>query len=147
MQRLAGDSAGAKVTAQRARNTLEQLFRDQPDNADFAAALSQAYATMGEKDSALRVAERAVLVRRTVKDQLEGPGFEENLALIQTIFGENSQAISTITRLLHTPYEGSLYGVAPVTPALLRLDPIWDPLQADPDFQKLCQEKQPPATP
>ena len=104
MQRLAGDSAGAKVTAEQARNTLEQLFRDQPDNESFAAALSQAYAMMGEKDSALRVAERAVMLRPTVKDQLEGPGFEENLALIQTIFGENSQAISTITRLLHTPY-------------------------------------------
>jgi hypothetical protein len=31
----------------------------------------------------------------------------------------------------------------PVTPALLRLDPIWDPLRADPAFQKLCEEKQP----
>ena len=29
-----------------------------------------------------------------------------------------------------------------VTPALLRLDPIWDPLRADPAFQKLCEEKQ-----
>ena len=33
MQRLAGDTAGAKVTAEQARNTLEQLYRDQPDNA------------------------------------------------------------------------------------------------------------------
>ena len=32
MQRLAGDTAGAKVTAEQARNTLEQLYRDQPDN-------------------------------------------------------------------------------------------------------------------
>jgi TolB-like protein/Flp pilus assembly protein TadD len=143
MQRLAGDSAGAKVTAEQARNTLEQLFRDQPDNESFAAALSQAYAMMGEKDSALRVAERAVMLRPTVKDQLEGPGFEENLALIQTIFGENSQAISTITRLLHTPYQGWLYGVVPITPALLRLDPLWDPLRGDPAFQKLCEEKKP----
>ena len=30
---------------------------------------------------------------------------------------------------------------APITPALLRLDPIWDPLRADPAFQKLCEEK------
>ena len=36
MQRLAGDTAGAKVTAEQARNTLEQLYRDQPDNAFFA---------------------------------------------------------------------------------------------------------------
>ena len=32
-QRLAGDTAGAKVTAEQARNTLEQLYKDQPDNA------------------------------------------------------------------------------------------------------------------
>jgi TolB-like protein/Flp pilus assembly protein TadD len=140
MQRLAGDTAGAKATAQQARNTLEQLYQDQSDYPDIATSLSQAYAAMGEKDSALRVAERAVMLRPTVKDQMEGPGLEENLALIQTIFGENSQAISTITRLLHTPYQSQLYP-APITPALLRLDPIWDPLRADPAFQKLCQDK------
>ena len=55
--------------------------------------------------------------------------------------GENSRAISTLTQLLQTPYYGWLYGPAPITPALLRLDPIWDPLRADPAFQKLCEEK------
>jgi hypothetical protein len=39
------------------------------------------------------------------------------------------------------PYNGSVY-IGPGTPALLRLDPIWDPLRADPAFQKLCEEKQ-----
>jgi hypothetical protein len=38
--------------------------------------------------------------------------------------------------------EAGIYGM-PITPALLRLDPIWDPLRADPAFQKLCEEKQP----
>ena len=33
MQRLAGDTAGARVTAEQARNTFEQLNKDQPDNA------------------------------------------------------------------------------------------------------------------
>ena len=73
---------------------------------------------------------------------MPGPGFEENLALIQTIFGENSRAISTLTQLLQTPYNEGLYEI-PITPALLRLDPIWDPLRADPAFQKLCEEKLP----
>ena len=142
MQRLAGDTAGAKVTAEQARNTLEQLYRDQPDNAVVAAALSQAYAAMGEKDSALKAAERAIMLLPRAKDAVDGPGFEENLALIQTIFGENSRAISTLTQLLQTPYNSWLYGPTPITPALLRLDPIWDPLRADPAFQKLCEEKQ-----
>jgi hypothetical protein len=30
----------------------------------------------------------------------------------------------------------------PVTPALLRLDPIWNALRGDAAFQKLCEEKQ-----
>jgi hypothetical protein len=30
-----------------------------------------------------------------------------------------------------------------VSKALLRLDPLWDPLRNDPDFQKLCEEEQP----
>ena len=34
----------------------------------------------------------------------------------------------------------------PLTPALLRLDPMFDPLRNDPRFQKFCQEKQPVAT-
>ena len=74
---------------------------------------------------------------------MDGPGAEENLALIQTSLGEKSRAISTLTRLLQTPYNSWIYGPAPITPALLRLDPIWDPLRADPAFQKLCEEKQP----
>jgi len=70
-----------------------------------------------------------------------GTGYEEILAVIQTVFGENSRAISTLTRLLKATCDFT--GPASVTPALLRLDPLWDPLRADPAFQKLCEEKQP----
>ena len=61
---------------------------------------------MGEKDSALKAAERAIMLLPRAKDPVVGPGLEENLALIQTIFGENSRAISTLTQLLQTPYSG-----------------------------------------
>ena len=164
-QRLAGDTPGAKVTAEQARNALEPVCKDQSDNfggrvttrsplaaARLAAQLSQSYAAIGEKESALKAAERAIMLLPSAKDWAAGPGYEENLALIQTIFGENSRAISTLTQLLKTPYSGTVYasrGSDPrcITLALLRLDPIWDPLRTDPAFQKLCEEKQPPATP
>ena len=142
-QRLTGDHAQAKATAEQARNTLEPLRKDQPDNAFISAALAVAYATLDEKDSAINEAERAITLVPSSKDRVSGPGFEENLALIETMIGENSRAISTLTRLLRTPYGGWLYTPSPITPALLRLDPIWDPLRTDPAFQKLCeQEKQ-----
>jgi serine/threonine protein kinase len=143
MQCLARDTAGARVMAEHARNTLEQLYNHQPDNAMLAALLSQAYTAMGEKDSALKLAERAIMLVPRAKDATNGPTYEENLALIQTTFRENDGAVSTLTKLLETPYNTWVYAEAPITPALLRLDPLWDPLRADPAFQKLCEEKQP----
>ena len=140
-QRLAGDIAGAKVTAEQARNTLEPLCKHQPDNYNFAAWLGLAYAALGEKDLALQEGERAVTLMPTSKDAVEGPGAEENLALIQAFFGENSRAISTLRRLLQRPLQSQLYGPMPLTSAFLRLDPLWDPLRADLAFQQLYEEK------
>lgn len=142
-QRLDGDTVGAKVTAEQVRDPLEALCKNQPDEALFAGGLSLANAVLGQKDSALKGAERAVMLLPSNKDRVSGPGFEEILALIQTMLGENSRAIPTLTRLLQTPYSSLLYFQIPITPALLRLDPIWDHLRADPAFQKLCEEKQP----
>ena len=141
-ERIAGDTAHAKAAAEQARNTLEPIRKEQPDNAFVAAALAVASAILDEKDSALKEAERAITLVPSSKDRLSGPGFEENLALVEMIIGENSSAISTLTRLLQTRYGGWLYSPTPITPALLRLDPVWDPLRGDPAFQKLCEEKQ-----
>jgi len=142
MQRFAGDMAGAKITAEQARNTFEHLRRDQPDNPLFTIMLALANAALGDKDSALKEAESATMLLPSNKDLLSGPGAEESLAVIQMMFEENSRAISTLARLLQTPYGLWLYEQTPITPALLRLDPLWDPLRADPAFQKLCEEKQ-----
>lgn len=143
MQRFAGDTAGAKVTAEQARNKFDQLYKDQPDNSVLAAKLSQTYAALEQKDSALKAAEHAISLMAVTKDRVSGPAMEENLARIQAIFGENIRAISTLAQLLQTPYASWASTRAPLTPALLRLDPFWDPLRSDPGFQKLCEEKQP----
>ena len=130
------------MSAEKALNTLEPLYREKPDDPDLTKALSLCYALMGEKDSALKLAERAVMLKPRSKDAASGPTLEESLAVVQALVGEKNRAISTLTQLLQTPYFGGLYPIAPITPALLRLDPIWDPLRSDPAFQRLCEEKQ-----
>jgi len=143
-QRLAGDTASAKANAEQARNTLEALYRNKRNDLFLTTRLSRAYALAGQNDLALTFAQFAVTLRPRAKDAVLGPMLEENLALIQTIVGQSNRAISVLSRLLQTPYSGGgFYLGAPITSALLRLDPVWDPLRSDPAFQKLCEEKQP----
>lgn len=139
-QRVCGDAPGAKVTAEQARLTLEPLRRDQPKNEFIPLYLSRTYALLGNKAAALDEANHAVSLQPKSTDVVSGPGLEENMALVKMILGENSPMISTLARLRDANYFDSIYGV-PITSALLRLDPTWDPLRSDPTFQKLCEEK------
>jgi len=144
MQQLGGDTAGARVTAGHARDALEQVCRDRTNVPFMNAWLSHAYAVLGEMDSAQKAAEREIILQS--KDAMLAPGGEENVAFLKATIGEKRQAIAILTKLLQTSYGSLIYSsVTPITPALLRLDPIWDPLRADPAFQKLCEEKQPVA--
>ena len=83
---------------------------------------------------------RRALLRKhivpTSKDPSVGPGEEENIAQIYALLGDADHAIPILKRLLQIPYGSA------ITPALLRLDPMFDPLRNDPRFQKLCEEKQ-----
>jgi hypothetical protein len=98
-----------------------------------------AYALLGEKDLAVKEGEHAIMLLPSAKDAVDGPGLEENLALIHTIFGENNRAIATLKQLLQTPFQSQLYGPMALTSAFLRLDPLWDSLRAEPAFQQLCE--------
>jgi TolB-like protein/Tfp pilus assembly protein PilF len=140
-QRLNGDTAGANVTAAQARSMLESLCKNQPENALLVAGLSLANAVLDEKESALKEAERAITLSPSIKDQVRGPACEEVLALVETMVGENSHAISTLTRLLQTPYVSFLYASLPITPALLRPRSALGPVALRSGFSKTVRGK------
>jgi TolB-like protein len=134
-QKCAGDIAGARATAQQMLPSLETFGKKAPDTPFFALGLSIVHAVLGEKDAAIKEAERAITLLPTEKDAMDGPSYEENLAAVEATVGDKNRAIPRLQHLLEIPYNNCL------TPALLRLDPKWDPLRGDPRFQKLCEEK------
>jgi hypothetical protein len=70
----------------------------------------------------------------------------EKTLTINEIYGSTQGESTSVGRpcvFVRLTFTSWLYGPTAVTPALLRLDPLWDPLRSDPAFQKLCEEKQP----
>lgn len=137
-QQLTGNSAGAKASYTQSREEAETLLRQQADNADLISALAMVDAGLGDKETALQEADRAMAKLPASKDALIGPLYEEVRARVLARFGDKDRAITILQHLLAIPYSGT-FG-APVTPAYLRLDPDWDSLRDDPRFQKLCGE-------
>ncbi len=72
---------------------------------------------------------------------MNGPIQIEILARVAAQTGKPDRAIGVLQGLLSIPYASTLASNLPLTPGLLRLDPMIDPLRDNPRFQKLCEEK------
>ena len=142
-QDVAGDHAAAQESWRQARSELEPFLKEQPDNYTLIGDLALTNMGLGEKTAALALAEQAIAMIPIEKDAIVGPIPLEILARVAARMGEPDRAIAALQKLLSIPYAGALGAGIPLTPALLRLDPMFDPLRNDPRFQKLCEEKQP----
>jgi len=133
---LAGQTEAAQSAGEEARPLLEARLRERPDDTFAMTDLSWVYLALGRNADALRVSSQTADLIPIEKDAVDGPAFQVGLAQIEARAGAPEEAVKRLRRLLSIPAGND------VSIALLKIDPVWDPIRDRPDFQQLLSGPQ-----
>jgi serine/threonine-protein kinase len=129
----------AERAFQNARDALAGYESAHPDDPDYFQLVAKIHAGLGQRAEAVAAAERAVALMPMSKVAMDGIWQLKQLAEVRAFLGEADAAIPLIRQLLTMPGAGR-----DLSPALLRLDPIWDPIRYDSRFRELSAEETKP---
>lgn len=142
----AGEPERARGFFETARRAMETEIEKNPGSAIRHARLGMLYAYTGHKEEAIRAGRRATELQPEATDAYGGAFYSSMLALIYTQVGEPAQALALIERLLTIP--GAVFHQeAGMTLPELKMRWQWDPLRAEPRFQKIVNGPEPVTRP
>ena len=129
---LLGDSAKGRAYGDSARIAAEAQLASFPDDAQLHELRGRSLAVIGRKAEAIEEAERSLKMRETVLDATTGPYVRCQVARILVQAGAYDRALEIIEPLLTTNY-------ADITPAWLRLEPVFRPLRGNTRFERMTK--------